>query len=447
MRRFSPLFLMIPWTLLCLTGAGMLSGFDLQAPAFAVGSVLAFLPLLIYIALRRPLGLPFALYAILAEFDNLLPPGPMGTIAKLSGFLLLVVIFVKLLYGKRFTKSGYELLAWFLYFTWTAASLIWTIDFGGGIKELQQYVSLFLLYALLSVSTADATDIRTATLAVSSAGVMVGLFELASYHSAALNSTTSVLRATLSASDTNNVVDPNQLGSSLQVPLALLLVIMFRERNIFLKLCYLLGCCIILGGLLATASRSGIIALGVGFLFLLLRSRHRLQLGVITASALSLSLFIPTVWARFGDQTSGQFGGRLPIWHVAWAAFRDHWLIGQGIGSRFMAYDQALREAFQEPLYYHRDVTCHNIFLCSGVQFGIIGVLLLFAAWWLQFRSLKNIPPNNPLYDLRLALEAGTIALFIESCTLDTLTFKYLWIAFSLTAIVRNAYLRSPPYA
>jgi O-antigen ligase len=441
-KRITPLMLIIPWMLICLIGAAMLSGFDLEAPTLAFGSVLALAPLIIYIALKRPFGFPFALYAVFAEFDHLFPPGPLGTVAKIGGLLVSFTLLVKLVHRKRLTKPGPEVLAWFVFFAWACISLIWTADTGVGMREMQQYFSLFFLYVLLSIATADATDMRMVVIAVIGSGVMAALFGLSSYHSSQMGSATSMLRTTLSNGSLNNFVDPNHMAASLQMPFSLLLITMFRERNVFLKICYFLGCAILVGGLLVTGSRAGVIGVGAIFLFLLLRSRHRLQITTGGIIALLLSLAIPTVWTRFGDQTSGEFGGRLPIWHVVWTAFKDHWIIGRGIGSLSIAYDEALLETFQLPAYFHRDVTSHNIFLYTGVQLGIIGVMLLTTAWWFQFRALKNIQPGNVFYDLRLALEAGTLALLIEACTLDLLTFKYLWVAFSITEIVRGVHAR-----
>jgi len=229
----------------------------------------------------------------------------------------------------------------------------------------------------------------------------------------------------------------------LQVPLALLLVMMLRERNPIVKGIYLLGCAVLAGGMLATGSRAGMVCAVVVFMYLLLRGGHKLQLAVIGIGGALFSLAIPTVWTRFGDQTSGELGGRLPIWRVGFAAFKDHWLFGHGAGSFMVSYEQALRKAFEPPSFFYNSIESHDIFLYAAVEFGVVGVVLVAAAWWFQFRALKDIPAGDPFYDLRLAMEAGTLALLVEACTLDLLTFKYIWIAFGLTEIIRGVRLRT----
>jgi hypothetical protein len=440
-RGFTPLVFIIPWTFCCLLGSAFLSGFDLEAPALVFGSVIALAPLLTYLALQRPLGLPFALYAVLAEFDNLLARGPMGTVAKYAGICVIAMLLVKVVWTKRLVKPGRELLGWFLFFAWAGVSLAWTADPGRGAVYMQQYIGLFILYALLSVSVADITDVRLAIFSVIGAAVTLAAFELSSYRSH-LSSSAVVFRATLSGAN-KNFIDENQLAASLQMPFALLLIVMLRERNPALKCCYLLGCAVLGGGMLATGSRAGIVCTGVSFLYLLLRSRRRLQLAAIGVAGLLFSLAIPTVWARFGDQTSGELGGRLPIWRVGFAALQDHWLAGHGAGSFIVAYQQALFKVYQPLEYFYPSIESHNSLIYAGVEFGVIGVVLLLLACWFQFRALKNVPPENPFYELRLAIEAGTLALFVEACTLDLLTFKYIWIAFGLTEIVRGTQLRA----
>jgi len=437
---FSPLLLIIPWTLVCLLGSLLLNGFDFEAPALVVGGVVALTPLLIYLALKRPLGFPFAIYAALSEFDNLLPPGPAGTVAKFGGILVISMLLIKTLGIKRMVKPGRELFGWFLFFVWVGASMTWSEDPGRGMREMQQYISLFVLYALLSVAVADITDMRLAIFSVIGAALAAAALGLSAYGSH-LASKAALMRATLS-NTSNNFIDPNHLAASLQMPLVLLLIVMLRERNPILKSFYLLGCAVLGGGMLVTGSRAGMVSIAVAFIYLLLRSRYKLQLAVIGLGGGLLSLTIPTVWSRFADQTSGQLGGRLPIWRVGFAAFKEHWFIGHGAGSFMVAYEQALRKAFEPPSFFYSSINGHDVFVYAGVEFGVVGIVLIAAAWWFQFRALKEIPPGDPFYDLRLAIEAATLALFVEACTLDLLTFKYVWIAFGLTEIVRGVRLR-----
>jgi len=52
---------------------------------------------------------------------------------------------------------------------------------------------------------------------------------------------------------------------------------------------------------------------------------------------------------------------------------------------------------------------------------------------------LRIIRPDAQLYPLRLALEGSLIGLFISSFFLDALYMKYLWLAFIMIMLARNA--------
>lgn len=450
----APLVLIAAWMGACIIGAALLSGANLPLPfigvlaksnaalPFAVALTLA--PLLIYLAFSRPLGLPFAIYAGLAQFDHLFPPGAVGTIAKLGGLLVALVLGVRLLRSGRFRIPGGEIFGWGLFFTWMLISLSWSYAIPLGMHEIQQFSGLFFLFILIAVTRADERDARFVIFSVIGAALGAALFGLISYHSQTPSSS-GVVRVTLWNASRNNFVDPNHLAASLQLPFSLLLMAMFRERRPLFKLLQASGCAILAAGMLATGSRTGAIGMGSILLFLLFRSRYRLQISLMTTIALSMSLFMPTVWERFNDDTSGAGGGRFPIWRVAFEAFKSHWLIGHGSGTFIPAYEMALTKSFEPPSFFFQSIESHDIFVYAAVQFGVIGIALLIHAWWRQLRTMTIIPPNTPWYDLRLAIEAGMLALLIESFTLDLLTFKYLWIAFSVAAVVRSAWLQQLP--
>ena len=90
----------------------------------------------------------------------------------------------------------------------------------------------------------------------------------------------------------------------------------------------------------------------------------------------------------------------------------------------------------------------HNLLVGTGVELGIIGLVLLLAAWGCQFNMLRKILPNEPEYPMRVALEATVIGTFIAALFLDVMIFKYVWLTFMLMALVRNAhYVRRTSYA
>jgi O-antigen ligase len=145
------------------------------------------------------------------------------------------------------------------------------------------------------------------------------------------------------------------------------------------------------------------------------------------------------VWLRFADPTQGDGNGRFAIWQIGWDAFRTHWLTGSGAGDFRDAYTAAFLKAYQMGESPPMVQDAHNMIVSTSVELGLIGLILLFAAWFFQFRTVSTIARSSRLFDLRLAAEAGTIGLCFTALTVDILYFKYLWIGFMIAALIRNA--------
>jgi O-antigen ligase len=195
-----------------------------------------------------------------------------------------------------------------------------------------------------------------------------------------------------------------------------------------------------------TESRGALIAFAVGVLYLIVRSRRRWQLISLATVVSVVIVFIPGVIARFSDPTAGDASGRYQIWHVGFAAFKHHWFAGHGFGMFMPAYQSAFLEFSQPAVGMQRIQMPHNIVVEFAVELGLIGVALMLYAWWSQFRTLREIgPQEGGWFDARLAVEATTLALFVSALSLDLLTFKYLWLAISAAWILRAAYRTTAP--
>ena len=55
---------------------------------------------------------------------------------------------------------------------------------------------------------------------------------------------------------------------------------------------------------------------------------------------------------------------------------------------------------------------------------------------------MRDVPADDPDYALRLALEGALIGLFVAALFLDVMITKYVWLAFMLAALLRNAHVR-----
>jgi O-antigen ligase len=80
----------------------------------------------------------------------------------------------------------------------------------------------------------------------------------------------------------------------------------------------------------------------------------------------------------------------------------------------------------------------HNLIEEAAIELGILGVILVLAAWVVQFRVLRHIGKRHPMYELRIALEGAVLALFVASMFTDILYRKYTWLAFAVVILARS---------
>lgn len=174
--------------------------------------------------------------------------------------------------------------------------------------------------------------------------------------------------------------------AELVIPVALVPLILGkvrRERRFVVGLLALLP----IGALFLSASRGGIVALGIELLFLLsfvllqrAGSKHLLTGGVVLLAALSLVSWIGArqVLSRFGSLQSMEVkeGKRASMRHGAWHIFLDHPVLGTGLGTLQLVYPP------YETLYDGKIVNhAHNDYLEALAETGIAGGLC--CAWFL----------------------------------------------------------------
>jgi O-antigen ligase len=224
------------------------------------------------------------------------------------------------------------------------------------------------------------------------------------------------------------MLDPNHLAACLLLPIALAVGTFLETRDLRLRFACVPAAMSMIATLFLTGSRGALIALGIMFLYLAWKTRYRFQILAIMSFAGLASLFLPTVWDRFADKDLGGGSGRLFIWDVAKYALKDHWLIGAGIGAFPTAYNRGLFAIYQ-PVFQGWSRPAHNAFLSAAVEVGIIGGLVHAYGWWQSWSDSRG----------NVVIEASIVGLAIASLFLDVLVIKYIWLAFSMAVLAKNA--------
>jgi O-antigen ligase len=395
-------------------------------------------PLAAYGAIFAPLVFPFTLYVMLVPFDNLLTTPAYGTLTRLLAILCGASIAFWLLRTRRAIMPDRSVFFWGLLWVWSAASLMWAIDPAFGFTRFFTFTQLLALYVVVSLVPIDRRTLRIVV-----AGTILGSVIAAGYgaylfgHGLDTRSDRLFLE---SGSDLDpSHIDPNHFAAALILPIALALTGLLRARSLGQRAIYGIALLAMGAGVAVSGSRGGMLAVGIVLLYVIVRTRTNLLAGGVAVALLGVTLTLNTdIGSRIALAAPTGGAGRLDIWRVGFVAFREHLWMGAGYANFPLAFDNAFIGVF-EHYYTHWHRVPHNILLSTGVELGAVGLIIFLGAWFVQFRALRAIKRTDPLYSIRIAAESALIGLFVAGLFLDTMDYKYQWLAFMLAMLVRNA--------
>lgn len=434
--------LIVTAIMLCV---GLLAAYAVIALAGTkTGMALALLcvagPVALYAAIFWPQVFPFGLFVFLVPFDNLLVVSSLGTLTKFLAIASTVALVAWMLRTRRFVTPDRSVLAWGALMAWMLLSLIWAIDPQEAYGYLATSIGLFTLYAVASFFPVTASGLRMILLTVMASGVaaaVYGGFVFGSGRDIAGGGRL-FLSNDASLTSASSFINPDHFGASMIVPFALILGVLSAAKNLWVRVFCTIGLSAVTYGVAISGSRGALLAIGLTFLYMAVRSRHRLALAALGLGGVAVAIALnPSILMRFGNATSTGGAGRADIWKVGIAAFRHYWLIGAGYANFPNAFDQNFLSVSQA-YYTHWHRVSHNDLIGVAVELGIVGLAIFLGAWVMQFRALRRIPPEHPLYSIRVSLEASIIGLFAASFFLNTMTQKYIWLTFIVIALTRN---------
>jgi O-antigen ligase len=430
----------ILWLVLLVIGSHMLIGGTKRD--VVMGVVLGILPLLLYLGAVNPAIFPVSFFFALIPFDNILRIQSFGTLTKLLGLCSGLSIVLYLIRTRRIVTPPLAAVLWLGVFVWMGLSVFWAIDATAAGGLISTYADLIVLLFVLSLFPATYADLNISFLAIVGGGVLASLYGIHELEAggpmirATYVGNIEISRVFVSYQDSS--INPNAFGAALLMPMAITITMFLRARFGWAKVA-LVGLLLSLaGGVYISGSRGALLAVCCMLAYLLWRGPYKTQILVAGGAVLAVTLSHgAALWARFSNALSTGGAGRLSIWLVGWNAFKQHWLLGSGVGTFADAYDRSFIQVYQSVYaYWHR--VSHNSFLTIAVELGVVGLIIFVWAWYQQWRMLRFIPPGTWLYDMRLAVEAGSLGLVISSCFLDATTEKYFWLAFYIAALLRN---------
>jgi O-antigen ligase len=382
---------------------------------------LSLIPFAVFLALKRPLIFPLGLYVMMVPFDSIL--GTTTTLTRLVAIATAAALLFHMIATRRVLKPPKSWTAWAAYILLASLSALWTMDSDGTAYTLGMLIQLFLFFTILATFPADRKDVHILGGIVVASGVCLSAIGLLGYETGYRTQ-----EDRLSVSLNGLTLDPNHIAASLLLPLAIAIGAALASRDIRIKVGAAASTALMFMTLFLTGSRGGLIAASLMLLYIAWMTRYRLQVLALMAIAGVGSLCLPTVWDRFADKGLAGGSGRLFIWDVGGLAFKDHWLMGAGIGSFPSAYNHELLKTFQ-PVFQGWSRPAHNAYLSAAVELGILGFVLLVYAWWRTWSDARG----------NVVIEAAIIGLAVASYFLDVLVLKYIWLAFSMAILVKNA--------
>ncbi|MFB3916902.1 MAG: O-antigen ligase family protein [Terriglobales bacterium] len=408
------------------------------------------LALIIAIVMARwPVAASLGFYAFLLPFDSILIAARVGEIhlhvTWLVGAATTVVLVLTGLLGRRLLRPPQAAVFAVLIVFWAFMSYFWAINIDRAVFRLPFLALLLLLYlAGVSVRITE-NEVRAIAWMAIFGGVLAAAISLYAFSQGEWWRSpvaTQVLRelsgrGTLSSG--GRVTDPNTLGATLVLPLSLAVGFLMSSRTWPRRL-LLIGSVVVIGAsVLATMSRGTILGVTIVFLVFLWRSRASWRLLLPFALIGGAATTMPLVLARFAQTQADRGAGRLDIWGVGLRAFGHYAFLGAGLDCFPDAFNQYAHTAKNFVGFFRAP---HNIFLGTGVELGVVGLvlLLLFIFRHIAFAVNSRRADTDEAFRLQLvSFEAGLWGLVVCGLFIDLFWEGYFWLSLMLLTILVRA--------
>jgi hypothetical protein len=400
--------------------------------AFVLAALAVVGPVLGILAVRRPYVFPYAAYVVVVPLENVLSLPGFGTLSRGLGIVSGLALIVWIVQQRRINPLGKAAFTWALLIVWELTTVIWAPDVPLGLLHVGRIFEAFALFALLAAAPIAPRDVRVIVGAFVGGGVIAALYGIWLAHA----QPGIIVAGRLIIGDNTSYIDPNHFANALVAPTLFAAVGVLALRGP-LRIAAASALVPLVWGIEITLSREAFLALGIGLVYLALRSRFRRTFTATLAAAVVVTLATPTLVARFAAAANDGGAGRTDIWSVGWAALQQHFPFGDGAGSFPAAYDAAYIGVFQH-MAAGWSRAPHDLFLQIGTEYGILGIVVVFAAWFMTFRETAGIRRDDPRADLARVVEAAIVALLVASTFIDLMEEKYVWLVFALAVQIRH---------
>jgi O-antigen ligase len=365
----------------------------------------------------------FYAYCAAIPLNDILPPGPAGTVGRIAGLVFFVGYLVR---RPGSLRVGLVPLVGWLYVGWALASTLWAIDTDTSVDAWISIGQLFGITVLIASIVAEEP-------ALARRGVLAYLSTATA--TAVIAALPAVQGSVAYLSRASAFGGQNPAGfASLLVPAVMFLMSESQSRDnrgpiraLFLAA---LVACVMAVGLSGTRSAwLGITGAIAAWVVLKRESRQFAAVAAVGVGVLLLVAVVPGasdfLLERTGTSVESGGSGRTDIWAVGLQIFANAPIFGVGFGNFPLAFTPTIIAEVAGAHTGGAGRDPHNVLLGAFVETGLIGGALLIAFFgtaWLRLRG----------DGLAIAVRAALFGLFVESLFLETLLRKHVWLLIAL---------------
>jgi O-antigen ligase len=355
-----------------------------------------------------------------------------ASIPRLAGFVLfgawLPYVFFT---GKfKFFRWNRALVIVTVFFGWMLISILWSMYVEQGLIRLRTVSQLFLAI-IIGITLIDKKDKFYQVIAI-----VILTCTIAGFRSFYISLVTTGRSVGIEG------FDQNEFASMLLIPLMITFSLYNQQKSKLLTLLFLIcmfGCFL---GALSTVSRGFVVSVLGSFTALMVMEKNRKKMVILLLIAILISS--PYYIKRYGERLgTEQFEltraaeapmGRIGIWVIGFEIFKNHPVIGVGIGGFAAAFNVELEKDPARIIFYSYGRVAHNDYLQILTELGIVGLLL-----WIVFiteifkKGFRTKVILERLKETYLAaiirgLISGLFGLMIASFFLGLYYSKFMWL-------------------
>jgi O-antigen ligase len=217
-------------------------------------------------------------------------------------------------------------------------------------------------------------------------------------------------------------------------------IVLFFEKNKFLKFSALFSCLFLVPGLIFNAARAAWVAVAGSLLILSFFKKRKIACWLLIFFIVS-SLFLPSQLKQRAITTVNPltWGERLPLWKISLDIVADFPVFGPGLGMHEKLFSRYWKPSVLFPQFRYWDA--HNNYLEIASESGIIG---LIAFLWIFISFFKHVfaafkKTSGDRQAILMGLAGSVISALIFACSASNITggiqeVAVFWFIFGMAA-------------